>query len=68
MHDDTVVFARSFTAGARRMASFLLRTLALSLWLAMALSRNLLQSNWSAILRLTQSSLKEVNLESLFPG
>ncbi|MBB5860352.1 hypothetical protein GGR69_002009 [Xanthomonas arboricola] len=50
------------------MASFLLRTLALSLWLAMALSRNLLQSNWSAILRLTQSSLKEVNLESLFPG
>ncbi|MBV6889965.1 hypothetical protein KWH47_20825 [Xanthomonas campestris pv. spermacoces] len=48
------------------MTSLLLRTLAPSLWLAMALSRNLLRSNWSAMLRLTQSSLKEVNLEPLF--
>ncbi|WP_407462112.1 hypothetical protein [Xanthomonas campestris] len=49
------------------MTSFLLRTLALSLLLAMALSRNLLQSNWSAMLRLTQGSQKEVNLELRFP-
>ncbi|AZR27398.1 hypothetical protein NX80_014030 [Xanthomonas vasicola pv. arecae] len=48
------------------MTSFLLRTLALSLWRAMALSRNLLQSNWSAMLRLTQGSQKEVTVEPLF--
>ncbi|MCC4614403.1 hypothetical protein LL963_20285 [Xanthomonas campestris pv. esculenti] len=35
---------------------------------AMALFRNLLQSNWSAMLRLTQSSLRKVNLEPLFLG
>lgn len=34
VHDDTVAFARSFTAGCHRMTSSLLRTLALSLWLA----------------------------------
>ncbi|MGQ5312485.1 hypothetical protein ACULMH_02320 [Xanthomonas arboricola pv. corylina] len=34
----------------------------------MALFRNLLQSNWSAMLRLTQSSLRKVNLEPLFLG
>lgn len=33
---------------------------------AMALSRNLLQSNWSAMLHLTHGLLKEVNLEPLF--
>ncbi|WP_211242543.1 hypothetical protein [Xanthomonas euvesicatoria] len=33
---------------------------------AMAFFRNLLQSNWSAMLRLTQSSLRKVNLEPLF--
>ncbi|MBV6747070.1 hypothetical protein FQK02_10275 [Xanthomonas vasicola] len=48
------------------MSSFLLRTLALSLWLTIALSRNLLRSNWSAMLRLTHGSLKEVKLGPLF--
>ncbi|RBJ37953.1 hypothetical protein BRN91_18985 [Xanthomonas oryzae pv. oryzae] len=34
-------------------------------WAAMALSRTLLQLYWSAMLRLTQGSLREVNLEPL---